>query len=165
MGEWDKFIHKGKEVEETFAKRHLKDVVWSNNQQNIQEHWDMEGRLPSMNGDRFKFDVKGLKKKNRGDDKTQDKYAWVEGSNVDGKPGWIRGEADYIVFEREDHWLIINRDELFKYTWKKLESAGFPKGKKPYHIYDRAYWGKKDKLTLVPYEDIEQLNDITKLEK
>ena len=37
MGEWDKFIHKGKEVEETFAKRHLKDVVWSNNQQNIQE--------------------------------------------------------------------------------------------------------------------------------
>ena len=61
--------------------------------------------------------------------------------------------------------MIINRDELFKYTCMKLESAGFPKCKKPYHIYDRAYWGKKDKLTLVPYEDIEQLNDITKLEK
>ena len=68
MSEWDKFIHKGKLVEEAFANQHLQDVVWSNNQQNIQEHWDMEGRLPSMNGDRFKFDVKGLKKKNRGDD-------------------------------------------------------------------------------------------------
>ena len=68
MSEWDEFIHKGKIVEEAFAKQHLQDVVWSNNQQNIQEHWDMEGRLPSMNGDRFKFDVKGLKKKNRADD-------------------------------------------------------------------------------------------------
>jgi hypothetical protein len=165
MSEWDEFIHKGKIVEEAFAKQHLQDVVWSNNQQNIQEHWDMEGRLPSMNGDRFKFDVKGLKKKNRADDKTQDKYAWVEGTNVDGKPGWIRGLADYITFERENHWLIVNRDELFKYTWKKLEDAGFPKGKKAYHIYDRAYWGKKDKLTLVPYDDIEKLNDITKLDK
>ena len=37
MSEWDEFIHKGKLVEEAFAKQHLQDVVWSNNQQNIQE--------------------------------------------------------------------------------------------------------------------------------
>ena len=165
MSEWDHFIHKGKLVEELFAQKHLSDIKWSNNYKNIHEHWDMSGRLPQINGDIFKFDVKGMKKKNRGDDKTQDKLCWVEGTNVEGRPGWIKGKADYIVFERENHWLVVNREELFKFTWDKLKEAGFPKGKKPYHVYDRSYWMKKDKLTLVPYDDIEQLNDITKLEK
>ena len=162
MSEWDHFIHKGKLVEELFAQKHLSDIQWCNNHQNIHEHWDMEGGLK---GKTFKFDVKGLKKKNRGDDKTQDKWAWVEGTNVEGRPGWIKGKADYIVFERESYWLVVNREELFKFTWKKLEENGFSKGKKPYHVYDRSYWMKKDKLTLVPYEDIEKLKDITKLEK
>ena len=163
--EWESFIHKGKLVEEAFVKQHLQDVVWSTKQQDTQEHWDVEGRLPNMNGDRFKFEIKGMKKINRGDKDVQDKLAWVEGKNVLGKPGWIRGLADYVVFERFGSWLIVNRDELFKYTWKKLEDAGFPKGKKPYHIYDRSFFGKKDKMTLVPYDDIEKLNDITKLKR
>ena len=162
MSEWDHFIHKGKLVEKLFAQRHLSDIKWANNYQNIHEHWDMEGGL---NGKTLKFDVKGLKKKNRGDESTQDKWAWIEGTNVEGRPGWIKGLADYIVFERESYWLLVNREELFDYTWAKLKEAGFPKGKKPYHVYDRSYWMKKDKLTLVPYEDIETLKDIKKLEK
>ena len=120
MSEWDHFIHKGKLVEELFAQRHLSDIKWANNYQNIHEHWDMEGGL---NGKMLKFDVKGLKKKNRGDDKTQDKYAWIEGTNVEGRPGWIKGLADYIVFERESYWLVVNREELFDYTWAKLKST------------------------------------------
>ena len=162
MSEWDHFVNKRKLVEQLFAQRHLSDIKWANNYQNIHEHWDVEGGL---NGKILKFDIKGLKKKNRGDDKTQDKYAWIEGTNVDGRPGWIKGKADYIVFERNECWLVVNREELFDYTWAKLKDAGFPKGKKAYHIYDRAYWGKKDKLTLVPYEDIEKLKNIKKLEK
>ena len=162
MSEWDHFIHKGKLVEELFAQRHLSDIKWANNYQNIHEHWDMEGGL---NGKMLKFDVKGLKKKNRGDDKTQDKYAWIEGTNVEGRPGWIKGLADYIVFERKESWLVVNREELFNFTWAKLREKGFPTGKKAYHIYDRAFWGKKDKTTLVPFKDIETLKDIKKLEK
>ena len=162
MNKWASFVRKGKLAEKLFAQRHLSDIKWANNYQNIHEHWDVEGGL---NGKILKFDIKGLKKKNRGDDKTQDKYAWIEGTNVDGRPGWIKGKADYIVFERNECWLVVNREELFDYTWAKLKDAGFPKGKKAYHIYDRAYWGKKDKLTLVPYEDIEKLKNIKKLEK
>ena len=60
MSEWDHFIHKGKLVEELFAQKHLSDIKWSNNYQNIHEHWDMQGGL---NGKTFKFDVKGMKKK------------------------------------------------------------------------------------------------------
>tara|TARA_R110000751_G_scaffold21993_2_gene62483 strand:+ start:1261 stop:1755 length:495 start_codon:yes stop_codon:yes gene_type:complete len=164
MSEWKHFIDKGKQDEKRFAQRHLSDIKWANDQENIHEHWDVQGVLPNQL-ETWKFDVKGLKKKNRADDKTQDKWAWVEGTNVDGRPGWIKGQADYIVFERDDYWLMVNREELYQFTWKKLEATGFPKGKKAYHVYDRAYWGKKDKITLVPYEDIEELKDVRKLEK
>ena len=162
MSEWDHFIHKGKLVEKLFAQRHLSDIKWADNYQNMHEHWDVEGGL---NGKTLKFDIKGLKKKNRADEATQDKWAWIEGTNVEGRPGWIKGKADYIVFERESYWLLVNREELFNFTWKKLAENGFKKGKRPYHVYDRSYWMKKDKLTLVPYEDIETLKDIKKLEK
>ena len=57
MSEWDHFIHKGKLVEELFAQRHLSDIKWANNYQNMHEHLDMEGGL---NGKTLKFDVKGM---------------------------------------------------------------------------------------------------------
>ena len=159
---WEEFRRKAKIVEQLFAQRHLSDILWANDYQNIKEHWDVEGAL---NGKTLKFDIKGLKKTNRWDSKTQDECAWVEGTNVRGQPGWIKGLADYIVFERTDSWLVVNREELFKFTWDKLREKGFPTGKKAYHIYDRSFWGNKDKTTLVPFKDIEMLKDIKKLEK
>ena len=97
---------------------------------------------------------------------SQDKYAWVEGKKC-SMVNLVGYEVLLIMLFLNAlvHWLIVNRDELFKYTWKKLEDAGFPKGKKAYHIYDRSFFGKKDKMTLVPYDDIEKLNDITKLKR
>ena len=105
MSEWDSFIHKGTLDEERFAQRHLSNIKWSNNYQNMHEHWDMEGGLK---GKTLKFDVKGMKKINRRDDSTQDKFTWIEGTNVKGNPGWLKGRADYIVFERNEYWLLVN---------------------------------------------------------
>ena len=76
MSEWDSFIHQGKLDEELFAQRHLSDIKWANNDQNIHEHWDMEG---SINGKTSKFDVKGMKRKNRNDKKTQDEWPGLKG--------------------------------------------------------------------------------------
>ena len=161
MSEWNHFIHKGTLDEERFAQRHLSDIKWSNNYQNMHEHWDMEGAL---NGKTLKFDVKGMKRKNRTDKETQDEWAWVEGTNVKGNPGWLKGVADYIVFERGEYWLMVNREELLDFVQEKLKKNSYAEGKKPYHIYQR--WGKKDKITLVPFKDIEHcLKDIGKLEK
>jgi len=40
----------------------------------------------------------------------------------------------------------------------------YAEGKKPYYVYQR--YGKRDKITLVPFKDIEYcLKDIVKLEK
>mgnify|MGYP003151286437 CR=1 FL=1 len=160
MSEWDSFIHKGTLDEERFAQRHLSNIKWSNNYQNMHEHWDMEGGLK---GKTLKFDVKGMKKINRRDDSTQDKFTWIEGTNVKGNPGWLKGRADYIVFERNEYWLLVNREELWDFVQEKLKKNSYAEGKKPYHVYQR--WGKKDKITLVPFTDIEDLKDIEKLDK
>ena len=160
MSEWDSFIHKGTLDEERFAQRHLSNIKWSNNYQNMHEHWDMEGGLK---GKTLKFDVKGMKKINRRDDSTQDKFTWIEGTNVKGNPGWLKGRADYIVFERNEYWLMVNREELWDFVQEKLKKNSYAEGKKPYHVYQR--WGKKDKITLVPFTDIEDLKDIEKLDK
>ena len=160
MSEWDSFIHKGTLDEERFAQRHLSNIKWSNNYQNMHEHWDMEGGLK---GKTLKFDVKGMKKINRRDDSTQDKFTWIEGTNVKGNPGWLKGRADYIVFERNEYWLMVNREELWDFVQEKLKKNLYAEGKKPYHVYQR--WGKKDKITLVPFTDIEDLKDIEKLDK
>ena len=110
-----------------------------------------------------KFDVKGMKKKNRWDNNFQDDIAWVEGTNVRGEPGWVKGKADYIVFERNKYWLVVDRQELFDHVVNKLQEKGYEKGKGIYQVYQRE--GRLDKITMVPYEDIEKLTNIEKVNK
>jgi len=117
----------------------------------------------TLDGQLLKFDVKGMKKINRWDNKTQDDIAWIEGTNVRGYPGWIKGKADYIVFERPEYWLIVDREELFKFTWSKLEENNFRKGKNIYEVYQRD--GRLDKITMVPFKDIEQLTNVKRINK
>jgi hypothetical protein len=156
---WQEFRARAKIIEENFAKN-LKDPVWANDYQDMQEHWDVQGTL---DGQLLKFDVKGMKKVNRWDNKQQDDIAWVEGTNVRGKPGWVKGKADYIVFERTDHWLLVQRQELLKHVESKLKENNFQKGKGVYQIYQRE--GRLDKITMVPFEDIEKINNVKRINK
>jgi len=156
---WKEFRERAKIVEENFAKN-LTDPVWANDYENMHEHWDVKGTFENK---LLKFDVKGMKKVNRWDNKTQDDIAWVEGTNVRGKPGWIKGKADYIVFERSDCWLVVDRQELFDFVWDKLKEKDFKKGKSIYEVYQRD--GRLDKITMVPFQDIEKLNNIKRISK
>ena len=156
---WKEFRERAKIVEESFAKN-LTNPVWANDYQDMHEHWDVEGTLDNK---LLKFDVKGMKKVNRWDNKKQDDIAWVEGTNVRGKPGWVKGKADYIVFERNEYWLLVNRQELLNHIQDKLKEKGYETGKGIYQIYQRE--GRLDKITMVPFQDIEQLTDIKKINK
>jgi hypothetical protein len=156
---WQEYRARAKIIEQNFAKN-LKDPTWANDYQDMQEHWDVKGTLDN---ELLKFDVKGMKKVNRWDNKKQDDIAWVEGTNVRGKPGWVKGKADYIVFERPDYWLIVGREDLFKFTWSKLEENNFRKGKNIYEVYQRE--GRLDKITMVPFKDIEQLTNVKRINK
>ena len=156
---WKEFRERAKIVEESFAKN-LIDPIWANDYENMYEHWDVKGTLENK---LLKFDVKGMKKVNRWDNKKQDDIAWVEGTNVRGKPGWVKGKADYIVFERNEYWLLVNRQELLNHIQDKLKEKGYETGKGTYQIYQRE--GRLDKITMVPFQDIEQLTDIKKINK
>jgi len=156
---WQSFREQGKIVEKSFSK-FLVNPNWANKTQDIFEHWDLEGEL---NGTLLKFDVKGMKKTNRLDTDCQDDFAWVEGTNVHGKIGWIKGKADIIVFERFSCWLLVDREELLHLVSTKLKENNYKKGKGIYMIYQRE--GRKDKITMVPYQDIEQLTNIQKINK
>ena len=83
----------------------------------------------------------------------------MSGEILDG----LRGGANYIIFERAESWWMVNRAELLEFVEEKLKKNSYATGKKPYCIYQRE--GKKDKITLVPFKDIEELKDIKKLAK
>lgn len=146
------FLEKGKEIEQEFAKTQLTDVVWATKDQDINDHWDVQGILDWIGDDPLKFDVKGMKKYNRHDTQTIQKYTWIESRNVHGKPGWIKGQADYIVFERESTWVITNRQELRELVNEKVKEKNYSTGKGVYELYTRD--GRQDLLTLVPFKDI-----------
>ena len=112
---WEEFKRQGKIIEENFAKN-LDNPVWATREEDMFEHWDLKG---SLEGKLLKFDVKGMKKKNRSDSKFQDDIAWVEGTNV-------RGKGVYQIYQRE---------------------------------------GRQDKITMVPFEDIEKINNVKRINK
>ena len=148
------------ETESRFAKK-LLHPVRSSREQDMFEHWDKEGGFLNS---RFKFDVKGMKKFNRSDDQVQDQMALVELTNVRGNPGWIKGKADYIALERKDYWLIVDREELLRMVEKNLgEPSAWSFKKTPYAIYDRKKFGKQDQFCWVPFEDIEDLDNVHKI--
>jgi len=148
---------RGSDAEKRFADELLTDVTWATRQQDMTEHWDVMGKL---RGKVYKFDVKALKKINRGDSGFDDDITWVEGTNVNGNRGWLRGDADYIVFERKQGWMVINRVMLHEWVTTKLKENNFKEGKGLYQVYQRA--GRKDKLTMVRFQDIPDKFDILK---
>jgi len=159
---------KAKIDEAEFATR-LENPVMASYQQNTREHWDVQGTLE---GQLLKFEVKGLKRLNRKDPEPQDNLACVEYIGITGHPGWIQGKSDYIAFKRIKYpWLLANRQQLWEMLEAKLKERNYSPSIKPwyekeaYATYDRSYFGNKDKFCWVPYEDIEQLADIKKLDK
>ena len=149
----------------------------------MHEHWDMEGNLPG-DSQRFKFDVKGLKRFNRRFEEErglpiQDEMMLVEWQNVNGNRGSILGDADKIAQKRKKYpWLIVPRQALWEMVKPKLNQEDINAKatepwsfkKKPYVVCDRSKYINKrtgknndDRFAWVPYEDIEKIEGVIKL--
>ena len=149
MSRFDECMQRGRSAEKRFAETYLTDVVFATREQDIYEHWDMIGTL---NGIRCKFDIKTSKRIDPNFEHHQNDSFWIEGTNVNGNKGWIKGKADFIVFERAYDWCVANRELLYSWIMHKLELNGFKQGKGHYEIYQRS--GRKDKVTFVKYSDL-----------
>ena len=111
----------GKKAEHRFADSHLTYITYPTKNQDIYEHWDVQGMCTEISEKHYKFDVKSTQRlKYSTPDKIMEEVG-VEGTNVVGKDGWVKGKADYIVFERESTWFIVNRKQLFRINSKKIK--------------------------------------------
>ena len=137
--------------------------------ENMQLHFDFV-----VNG--LKIETKGPKAIHAGGEITTDwmlvEWQAVRHNHITDRIGWVRGEADYIVFEEGGGYLWVNRHELetlVKYVWWHTVCK-----KRPYDQLYRAYGrpgrrefgvqepDRDDKFCFVPREDVIQLLPSTK---
>jgi len=55
----------------------------------------------------IKVDLKKIKNRKQNED-----WLWLEFKNSYGNPGWLHGDADFVVFERTNDFVFVNRGEL-----------------------------------------------------
>ena len=153
----DESFKVGQQSESDFEKAANKEnyiVSKATREENMFKHIDF-----FLGQDHFKFgvDVKARKKTNRSDSSFNDDWTWIEFKNVRGNPGWLYGEADFIGFEREDDFLLVNRQKLIEYCDEKvdLETIVDKAYNAEYKGYQRK--GRKDLITRIRMDDLNYL--------
>lgn len=123
------------------------NIVYPTKEQDMFEHWDI-----MVNDNRY--DVKSMKRFNRSDKEPSEKIFWVELTNVRGNKGWLYGKAEYIAFEIQKGFIIVETNKLRKLVEDNITNEI---GKGIYKRYSRRY--RLDEVTLVPREDIIKITD------
>ncbi len=102
----------------------------------------------------YSIDIKGLKRVNRGDILTENEKIWIELKNVQGRKGWLYGEADIIAFEMNSGFLLVLRKSLLDFV-EKMVDINDPVTKSSealYKVYTRK--DRKDVISLVNLSDM-----------
>ena len=146
----------GERAENLFVSL-AKNLGWkvspASKDENIDEHWDY---LIEKDALAFKVEVKSRKRISRDDDGTQSEFTWVELHGVrPADAGWLFGKADLIAFEKENSFILARKADLLAVVNEKVNLVAKVSEPKDavYKIYKRD--GRKDKLTLLPMDDIE----------
>jgi len=148
----------GEKAEELFveiARKSGWQVSDSSKDENINEHWDFRIVKDELD---FRVEVKAAKRIHRNDRGVQFEYTWVEIHGVRPKDtGWLFGKADLIAFEKETSFIFIKRLDLLAVVNKKVNLVAKVSDPRDalYKIYMRDK--RKDKLTLLPSNDIEEI--------
>lgn len=113
--------------------------------------------ISTENNKKIRYDVKARKKIGRSDGEYQDELVWIEIQNVRGDLGWLFGAADYIVFERDKDFAVVERQKLADFVQRtcNLRKIARNSSEALYCRYQRQ--GRKDCLTLIRNEDLEKL--------
>ncbi len=148
----------GQRAEDLFAKT-AQSLGWqvspASKDENINEHWDFEIKKDDV---LYKIEVKSRKRISRSDAEMQIDLTWVELHGVRPQDtGWLFGKADLIAFEKEHSFLLVKKSDLLALVNQKVNLVAKVTTPKDavYKIYKRQ--GRKDKLTLLPTKDIEEI--------
>jgi hypothetical protein len=143
-------VLKFKQQEKDFAKQisELGAIYESSEQQDMFEHWDI--KLEN------KFDVKAIKRVRTAEGEPDDNIHYIEFVNLNGELGWLYGKSDYIAFELNDYWLIVDRKILVLFAQSKCASKETCQTPELYKIYSRG----KDKMTLARTIDLIYISEL-----
>lgn len=156
------FLKCGKSYEKQCAKNVSTKLGWTfveaSRHEDINDHIDI--KFLKRDNDIVTVDVKGPRKISRSDKDYSTNSTWVELKNVNGKPGWLYGKSDYIAFINKNFTYLTKTSKLASKVEKKIYGMKTVtrNPKKEYIPYQR--FGRKDKIVLVPIEDIIKLSDI-----
>lgn len=112
--------------------------------ENMKSHIDF---WITKNGKTNSVDVKGLKKS------IDDGEVWIEFKNVRGDNGWLYGDADFIAFQLQDSFLLVNRLSLIDIVESKVNFNVYAdKQNALYKLYTRGH--RDDQLTKIKVDDL-----------
>lgn len=148
---YDNFLKEGLEVQKRFEKSismecggHCEPAT---EEEDITLHVDTWWFTDK--GQKIGIDVKGLKKDKRSDSFANPDIHWIELKNVNGKPGWIYGEEDYVAFESMDSWILITPKRLLDIIDKNVTNKEITNSNtETFRYYQRE--GRKDVIVKVP---------------
>jgi Holliday junction resolvase len=135
-------------VQGQFAEKTFRDILVSEGfvvrEADFKEQRSHIDLIATLNNKTLKYDVKARKKVSRQDNNYQDELVWLELINVAGNVGWLLGAADYIVFEREKDFVIVNREKLFEFVKVTCDL-----NKKAFYPQDALYARYKGKIGMI----------------
>ena len=164
MNRRNKYDHKdsleiGDNAEEMFKKIAIKkgwSIQEATQRQNIDEHWDF---LIWCNSEKYRIDVKAMKRMSRKDPGVQDIWLWVELHGVRSYDrGWLyAGKSDLIAIERRTSFLIVKRNDLIKLSEKLIDKTSrvFSARNAKYKIYQRT--GRPDIISMIEIEKLKTI--------
>jgi|9_EtaG_2_1085328.scaffolds.fasta_scaffold00155_12 hypothetical protein len=84
---------------------------------------------------------------------------WVELKNVQGKEGWLYGEATHIAFQRPLGFVVVRRLHLLELVERLVDMDAMVSSPAEclYKLYSRSKWGRKDLLTTIKPADLNTL--------
>ena len=153
--------------EEAVLRKYI--VRRATKQENMHDHIDMfmEGLSKSDSKPvEVSVDIKARKRVSRRDKKFNDDWVWIEMKNVQGKDGWLYGKANFIVFERENDFVLAPRKNIIELINSKVRfDLGFVDRayQAKYQVYQRK--GRRDQITQIKMSDILKLKNVTKWKK
>lgn len=89
---------------------------------------------------------------------TNKSFVWVEVKNKEGKPGWLFGSSDFLVFDTKSSFVLVSKEKMIKFIMKNLDSPRVSSAKKGslYGSFQRE--GTNEQTVLVPIEDIKKIS-------
>lgn len=143
----------GERAEDLFEKIALKKNLKIQRATVKQQLSHIDFILTNTKNQSFFFDVKARKKISRASTDFSDDLVWIEFKNVAGNQGWLYGSSDYVVFERENDFVIVPRVNLVSLCERIVSNIKVDKSKDClYKKYSRK--DRQDEISLIKMKDI-----------